>query len=75
VLSGRSGVEFLYELRSYPDWQDIPVIIVGQLSQPEAETYGPAFEELSVSQYLQRQTTSLSQFLGAAEKLLPATVI
>ena len=27
-LAGRSGVEFLYEFRSYPEWQNIPVIIL-----------------------------------------------
>lgn len=27
-LASHSGIEFLYELRSYSDWQNIPVIIL-----------------------------------------------
>jgi CheY-like chemotaxis protein len=26
-LGQHNGIEFLYELRSYPDWHDIPIII------------------------------------------------
>jgi DNA-binding response OmpR family regulator len=26
-LVSHNGIEFIYELRSYPEWQDIPIII------------------------------------------------
>lgn len=35
LLAGRSGIEFLYELRSYPDWKDIPVIIYSSIRPSE----------------------------------------
>jgi len=28
-LTAHSGVEFLYEFRSYADWQTIPVVVMG----------------------------------------------
>lgn len=34
-LAGHNGVEFLYELRSQQDWQDIPALIVSVV--PEAD--------------------------------------
>jgi DNA-binding response OmpR family regulator len=75
MLAGRSGIEFLYELRSYPDWQAIPVIVTGSLSQEDLQVFADSFAELGVSKYLHRQTTSLPQLLAEAQKLLvPAAV-
>ncbi|HET7528868.1 MAG TPA: response regulator, partial [Candidatus Saccharimonadales bacterium] len=38
-LAGRSGIEFLYELRSYPDWQSLPVIVLGHQHLADIEPY------------------------------------
>jgi DNA-binding response OmpR family regulator len=69
-LASRSGIEFLYELRSYPEWQTIPVIITGRLPADELGAYQESFKELGVSKYLPKQTTSLDQFLAEAERTL-----
>src|SRR6185503_19183615 len=55
-LAGRSGVEFLYELRSYPDWQSIPVIVTGNLTLQHIQPFLDSFNQLGVSVYLPRPT-------------------
>ena len=42
-LAGRSGIEFLYEFRSYSDWQNIPVILLGHLRNEEMTQYTEVF--------------------------------
>jgi DNA-binding response OmpR family regulator len=74
VLASRSGIEFLYELRSYPEWQDIPVLVVGRLTHDEVLSFQPAFHELNVSDYLNRATISLNGIKDKVEQvLMPAT--
>ena len=72
-LASRSGIEFLYELRSYPEWQNIPVIITGRLAADELSSFATSFRELGVIKYLPKQTSSLSQLLVEAEKALQLT--
>lgn len=75
MLAGRSGIEFLYELRSYPDWQKVPLIITGRLSADEIQAFSDAFAQLGVAVYLPKQTTPLASLLAETETLLqPASV-
>lgn len=75
LLAGRSGVEFLYELRSYPEWQDIPVIITGHQYPDDIRPFKPAFDQLNVSSYLPTPLTSLPQLEQEIRNLLqPAAV-
>lgn len=69
TLAGRSGAEFLYELRSYPDWQDIPVIITGNLSLEQIRPFLDSFNHLGVSLYLPNQTTDLRRLAHEAGRL------
>jgi DNA-binding response OmpR family regulator len=74
-LAGRSGIEFLYELRSYPDWQHLPVLITGHLSVEELTEYIDAFTQLRVHKYLPKHSTSLQDLLGEVELALHYTPI
>ncbi len=60
-LSSHNGYEFLYELRSYTDWQDIPVLVHSIL--PEADLYiNPDIRsELGIVGYLYKPRTSLGK--------------
>jgi DNA-binding response OmpR family regulator len=63
-LVEHSGIEFLYEFRSYPDWQDIPVII--QTNVPPREFSASLQllkDELGVKEYLYKPHTTLKQLL------------
>lgn len=71
-LVEHSGIEFLYEFRSYPEWQGIPVIIFSQV--PPAE-FGPSRgllqKHLGVHVYHYKPQTSLSRLLAAVNDCLP----
>ena len=59
-LVSHSGIEFLYEFRSYPDWQDVPVIVVSTVPPGEfAESWDLLKSELGVSAYRYKPRTSL----------------
>jgi len=72
-LVGHSGIEFLYEFRSYPDWQNIPVIV--HTSVPASEfscSWQLMQRELGVQSYLYKPVTSLKQLLQAVAAAVPA---
>lgn len=73
-LVEHSGIEFLYEFRSYPDWQNIPVLIQTQVPQSEfAGSWQLLQKELGVQAYLYKPRTSLRQLVSAAREHLPVT--
>ncbi|CAN5353948.1 N/A [soil metagenome] len=61
-LVAHSGVEFLYEFRSYPDWQDIPVVVHTSVPPNRfASNFADVRTQLRISQYLYKPLTSLRQ--------------
>lgn len=71
-LVEHSGIEFLYEFRSYPEWQAIPVVAHTQV--PPAEFRGNSQllqTELGVQTYLYKPRTTLRQLLRSINDLLP----
>ena len=70
-LIGHSGIEFLYEFRSYTDWQTVPVIIYSSVPPTEfASSSNGLAIELGVSRYLYKPTTNMSQLLREVDGLL-----
>ena len=71
-LVEHSGIEFLYELRSYPEWQNIPVILHTQVPPAEFnDTAKIMRQELGVQDYLYKPHTTLKQLLIAIQEQLP----
>ena len=71
-LVGHSGIEFLYEFRSYTEWQPIPIII--QTSVPPAEfndSRRVLHDELNVSDYLYKPQANLGHLLEMVSQHLP----
>lgn len=69
-LVGHSGIEFLYEFRSYADWQNVSLIIHTQI--PPSEFAGSRellMNELGVSTYLYKSQTSLRKLLSAVREV------
>lgn len=67
-LTAHSGIEFLYEFRSYTDWLEVPVIILSNV--PPAEFKGSRKllgSRLGVVAYLYKPQTSLQTMLHAVE--------
>jgi len=73
LLPGRSGTEFLYELRSYPDWQQIPVVVYSSLPASEVHIASDCFKQLDVQQFLYKPETSLTDLLSTINSLALAS--
>lgn len=71
-LVEHSGIEFLYEFRSYREWQDTPVIIQSNVPKGEfADNWQLLKEELGVQGYLYKPRTSLEELLAMVREQLP----
>ena len=70
-LVEHSGIEFLYEFRSYPEWQAIPVIIHSWVPPAEfADSRQLLGQELGVDTYLYKPRTTLSQLASSVRDRL-----
>ena len=57
TLHQHSGLEFLYEFRSYPDWLDVPVWIYTQISLPDTVMNSSDWRRLG-AQYVSKSAQS-----------------
>ncbi len=69
-LAEHNGVEFLYELRSYPDWQTIPVIILTSVPSNEAGLSKDVMTRLNIVKYCYKSQTNLVQLITAVQEVL-----
>ena len=60
-LSGHSGFEFLYEFRSYADWQDIPIIIYSIVNLSQEVLNSRSWQALNIHEYSYKPKSSLAQ--------------
>lgn len=67
-LRGHSGVEFLYEMRSYPEWQNIPVLLHTLVANEGLAMQQERFDFLGITHYLYKPTTSLRQLTRAVDE-------
>ena len=62
-LIGHSGIEFLYEFRTYPEWQNIPVMIHTQVPPSEfKDSWELLKNQLGITAYLYKPTTNFATF-------------
>lgn len=54
-----NGIEFLYEMRSYSEWQNIPVILHTNVSPQWYENCGTLKDQLNITAYLYKPVTKL----------------
>jgi len=69
-LVQHNGIEFLYEFRSYIEWQTVPVMVLTMIPMAELEGNVVLWHELMLSTYLYKTRTSLQQLLRTVEDLL-----
>lgn len=71
LLVAHGGIEFLYEFRSYADWQDIPVAIVSNVPPAEFnQSVGVLTKHLGISAYCYKPQTNLKRLLRTVEGIL-----
>jgi DNA-binding response OmpR family regulator len=69
-LVEHSGIEFLYEFRSYTDWADIPVIINTHVPASEfKDSWRILTDELVVKNYLYKPQTTLKDLLDQIDNV------
>lgn len=73
-LHGHSGVELLHELRSYPEWQHIPVLLHTYVPKQKLNKFEAAFKTMGIAGYAYKPTTSLSQFVRLIEEYAAVSV-
>ncbi len=68
-LATHDGIECLQELRSYPDWQHIPVVIHTMVPAARLEQLALALHQsYGVQACLYKPRTTLRQLLGAIQR-------
>lgn len=71
ILSGqRSGIEFLYEFRSYPEWQNLPVIIFSCVAAEDLKGCLDSIAQLNISAYRYKPTTSMRELAKCIDQAL-----
>jgi DNA-binding response OmpR family regulator len=74
-LIGHSGIEFLYEFRSYQEWQKIPVMLLTSVPAGEfTDCWELLREQLGISAYYYKPLTNLRTILKAVSEFSPSTM-
>ncbi len=69
-LVDHSGIEFLYELRSYPEWDKIRVIILSSIPEHEFKNNINILKnDLKVDYYLYKNGTKLNKLIKIIENI------
>jgi len=74
VLCQHSAIEMLYEMRSYSEWQSLPVIIYSSLPAREVLSCVASLEQLGVTAYHHKSFTPLSELVHTIEKYQPSPI-
>jgi DNA-binding response OmpR family regulator len=67
-LATHNGIEFLYELRSYSDWQKIPVVVLSHVAQTNAGL--KLWENLNIAAYLYKPLAKLRDITATIDHIL-----
>ncbi|MBC7581736.1 response regulator transcription factor [Aeromicrobium sp.] len=74
-LVKHSGIEFLYEFRSYPEWQAIPVIVLSNVPPVEfIDNWKLLQRQLGVVDYLYKPHTTLAKLLKTVDNVRTTAV-
>lgn len=67
-LSQHGGIEFLHELRSYPEWKDIPIVLHTMVPHDRLGLSDNLRRSLGIVGYFYKPTTSLAQLKSGVEQ-------
>ena len=69
-LATNSGMEFLYEFRSYADWQHVPIIILTSVPRADFDSSSILWEQLEVVAYYYKPEATLSRVARTIDQAL-----
>lgn len=58
-LPSHSGFEFIYELRSYPEWLNLPIVVNSFIPKETLEIVSTQLKQFGIVDYLYKPSTSL----------------
>ncbi len=67
-LGTHNGVELLYELASYSEWQNIPIIIHTINEKVQREEFSDALNQLKVRQVLYKPATTTASLVNVVKQ-------
>ena len=70
MLAGHSGSEFLYEFRTYSDWESTPIIVYTSLQIPPNITNASDWKNLYVSEVVYKPKSSIEDLKHVAFDVL-----
>jgi DNA-binding response OmpR family regulator len=69
-LAAHNGVELIHELRSYPDWDNIPVLLHTMVPQDQAVLGEQFWPQLGIAGYLYKPHATLARLRRRVNQLL-----
>jgi CheY-like chemotaxis protein len=69
-LAGHSGMEFLYEFRTYSDWAQVPIIIYSTIRLQDDVLMSNAWDKLNIQAYLYKPNASLKKLKNEIQRAL-----
>lgn len=73
-LANHNGVELLHEIRSYPDWDQIPVLLHTMVAQSHPGLGRAFWPQLGIAGYLYKPQTNLVKLAQTVDRLLAPIV-
>lgn len=70
LLAAHSGIEFLYEFRSYAEWQHAPIIIASRARGETLGIHGAALKQCGIAAVCYNPETSLHKLAHEVKKAL-----
>ncbi len=68
-LGLHNGIEFIYEIKSYPEWQHIPIIIHTMNQYTQAPDFTEPFKQLGVEIILYKPRTATKQLMEVLQTI------
>lgn len=73
-LANHNGVEFLHEVRSYPEWDGIPILLHTMVPRSSRGLGKPYWSQLGIVGYLYKPQTNLKQLAAAVANIHAPTL-
>lgn len=75
LLPHHNGIEFLYELRSYPEWEAVPIIILSSLDELDLRPYAAQLADMGVVGQLYKPSVTASSLIYATQSALDKRIL
>lgn len=69
-LAGHSGTEFLYEFRTYTDWDPVPIVVYSSIKLSDIIIESQDWKQLNIAEYLYKPEESLDRLGDILETLV-----